>query len=116
MYGLNSAGVFDKKKKRGTPGLDTTDQAYQGYQFEPAEGFPSYYETAQGAQSPGQMQQAEGFQYQAPQQQGYDYNYTGGVAQPSGDLGQQGYVGQQEQEYGSFYNQNQGGIFDTFTV
>ena len=122
--GLAGAGIgymsqmIGKKKKRGTPGLEA-NEAYQGFQFEPAEGFPAYYETAQGAESPGALMQDEGFQYQAPQQQGYDYNYTGGVQQPSGqlaDLNQQSYVGQQEQEYGSFYNRDKGGIFDTFTV
>jgi len=124
--GLNSAGVFDKKKKRGTPGwLDTP--SYQGYQFEPAEGFPAYYEQAQEI-TPGQPNLGDtGFQYQQPNQQGYDYNYTGGgdigsggqVAAPSGALAnasQQNYVGQQEQEYGSFYNRDKGGIYDTFTV
>jgi len=123
--GLAGAGIgymssmIGKKKKRGTPGLDSTDTPYQGFQFEPAEGFPAYYETAQGSESPGQMMQDPGFQYQQPQQQGYDYNYTGGTQPNTGAFApssQQSYVGQQEQEYGSFYNRDKGGIYDTFTV
>jgi len=119
MYGLNKAGVFNKKKKRGSTNLSAP--AYQGYQFEPEEGFPSYYETAQDIQGLGGFEEgATNFQFQQPEQQGYDYSYSGGVAQPgSGQLAnpsQQNYVGQQEQEYGSFYNRDKGGIYDTFTV
>ena len=110
-------GLFGKGKKRGHVNLKAP--AYQGYQFKPEEGFPAYYEQAQQF-NPGEDNLGDpGFQYQQPEQQGYDYNYTGGVAQPSGalaDASQQNYVGQQEQEYGSFYNQDKGGIYDTFTV
>jgi len=116
--GAGAPSFMGKKKKRGSP--ERRDPSYQGQQFKPEEGFPAYYETAQGVQ-PGQETNLgdAGFQYQQPEQQGYDYDYTGGVAQPSGalaDSSQQSYVGQQEQQYGSFYNQDKGGIYDTFTV
>ena len=123
LYTLTpGVGAFGmKKKKRGS--TEFSAPGYQGYQFEPEEGFPSYYETAQNAQGAGGGGFEEGatnFQYQQPDQQGYDYNYSGGVAQPgSGQLAnpsQQNYVGQQEQEYGSFYNRDKGGIYDTFTL
>jgi len=119
-FGGLIGGLFGKGKKRGH--VNRTDPAYQGYQFEPEEGFPAYYEQAQ-QYNPGEKNLGDtGFQYQQPAQQGYDYDYGGGggsgVAQPSGALGDAGqnYVGQQEQEYGSFYNQDKGGIYDTFTV
>lgn len=111
-------GAFKKGKKRGH--TVRKDPMYQGHQFRPEEGFPAYYEQAQGV-NVGQSNLGDpGFQYQQPEQHGYDYNYTGGVSQPgSGQLAnpsQQNYVGQREMEYGSFYNRDKGGIFDTFTV
>jgi len=114
-YGMSS--LFGKKKKRGSTGWQDTP-SYQGQMFTPEEGFPSYYSPSQETQNQTQQglyDQANQFAYQQPQQQGYDYNYSGGMTQPQ-SMDQQNYVGQQEQEYGSFYNKDKGGIYDTFTV
>ena len=51
-------------------------------------------------------------QTQSPQGTSYDYGYTGG-----GNTGQQSYVGQQDQNYGSLYNNsNSNSLYDVFTV
>jgi len=114
--GLGLGAINMKKKKRGTPNLESP--SYQGMMFTPEEGFPSYYQPSQETQNQTQQNlydQPNEFAYQQPEQEGYDYNYTGGMTQPR-NLSQQNYVGQQEQEYGSFYNRDKGGIYDTFTV
>jgi len=113
-------GLFStNKKKRSSPEFNAP--SYQGMMFTPEEGFPSYYSPSQQTQNQTQQQVYDQSPYyeQPGATQGYDYNYTGG--QNSGSLGtptnpQQDFVGQQEDAYGSFYNPNRGGIYETFTV
>ena len=119
MMGANALGAFDRKKKRSSPEFNAP--SYQGMMFTPEEGFPSYYSPSQTTQNQTQQEVYDQSPYyeQPGATQGYDYNYTGG--QNSGSLGtptnpQQDFVGQQEDAYGSFYNPNRGGIYETFTV
>ena len=116
------AGLFGmNKKKRSSPEFNAP--SYQGMMFTPEEGFPAYYSPSQEGASSNMTSQDvySGTNQYDTQSQMYDYNYTGGAQ--SGSLGapanydpEQNYVGQQDQAYGSFYDQNRGGIFETFTV
>jgi len=109
-----------KKKKRQV--LDYKQPSYQGYMFTPEEGFPDYYNPSQETQDSQSTQQDlysqqptysdTSTQTQSPQGTSYDYGYTGG-----GNTGQQSYVGQQDQNYGSLYNNsNNSSLYDMFTV
>jgi hypothetical protein len=110
----------DRKKRRS---LNYSSPSYQGYMFTPQEGFPEYYNP-----SPETISQTQDQIYsQQPQSaapSSYDYNYSGGGSNSYGGFGQnqgysnQNYVGQQDQAYGSLYNNNnkQNSLYDTFKV
>jgi len=120
---LNSMGLgmfAAHKKKRQS--LNFKQPSYQGYMFTPEEGFPDYYNPSQETQDSQSTQQDlysqqptysdTSTQTQSPQGTSYDYGYTGG-----GNTGQQSYVGQQDQNYGSLYNNsNSNSLYDMFTV
>ena len=123
---LNSTigSIFGSKKKRQS--LNYKQPSYQGYMFTPEEGFPNYYNPSQEGQSANATQQDLYSQQPTyggdlglaqPQTTGtnsYDYNYTGGGDGSSyGSGGQQSYVGQQDQQYGSLYNQPSS-LYETF--
>ena len=108
--------LWGHKKKRQHVG-DFEQPSYQGYMYTPEEGFPEYYNPS--GESINQTQQ-ELYSQQPdysgdlglamPQTTGmdsYDYNYTGG-----GNNFQQNYVGQQDYNYGSMYDDNS--LYNTF--
>ena len=105
------SAITGRRKKR--PNYEFESPSYQGHMFTPQEGFPEYYRPSQetiGNQTQQDIYSQQPYQQevqQTPTQQTYDYNYTGG--------GQQNYVGQQNQDYGSLYN-NTNPLYQTFTL
>ena len=126
MFGLPASGLMDmfgtniwgSKKKRQH--LNYKQPSYQGYMFTPEEGFPDYYNPSQEGQTANQTQQ-DIYSQNPTQATSYDYDYSGGGQQGQqtpaglsyGGQGQQSYVGQQDQNYGSLYNQPNS-LYDTF--
>jgi len=123
---LPAVGAFGMKKKK-SPHFQLEVPSYQGHMFTPEEGFPDYYrpsqETAnQTQQDIYQQNQWSGSPYESSPYGssvpgmtggGYDYNYSGGG---NNQTGQQSYVGQQDQNYGSLYNNDssQSSLYQTF--
>lgn len=123
MAGLSAGGVLNKKKKRQH--LTYQSPSYQGYMFTPEEGNPKWYMPSEETQESQATQQdlysqqptysdtSTQTQTQTPGT-AYDYNYTGGS-----NTGQQSYVGQRDENYGSSYgntNSNNSSLYDMFTV
>lgn len=119
--GAVGGALYSYLRNKNLRAKDPTRQfnapAYQGHMFTPQEGFPDYYGPSPEGQSANQTQQGfysqqpEMQQPQMPQQQqpSYDYNYGGG--------GQQNFVGQQDQNYGSSYNNgSENPLYNTFMV
>lgn len=113
------SGAFGMKKKK-RPHYEFEAPSYQGHMFTPEEGFPDYYQPSQESYNKTQQDiytqnQGSGMPYGSSvpglTNDSYDYNYGGGQNQ----TGQQDYVGQQNQAYGSLYSdQGQNSLYQTF--